>query len=114
MTKLREVNLKLGQPAAADALKRLAFEVKHSRSLGCTALKIIHGYGSTGAGGRIRVEARKSLRRMEDSGEIRGVIAGEDFSIFHEKTLHAFQRCGDLRKDPDLERHNNGMTIILL
>ena len=26
----------------------------------------------------------------------------------------AFRRCGELRRDRDLERHNNGVTIILL
>lgn len=114
MTKLREVNLEWGRPPVNEALKRLAFEIRHSRSLGCTALKIIHGYGSTGAGGRIRVEARNYLKRLEESREIRGVILGEEFSIFHSGTLNAFQRCGELRKDSDLERHNNGISIILL
>ena len=104
----------LGKPTVNAAIKRLTFELHHSRSLGCAALKIIHGYGSSGTGGRIRVEARSYLARLKGRGEIRDVIYGEDFSIFNPAVLEAFRRCDGLRKDPDRERHNNGITIILL
>lgn len=77
-------------------------------------MKIIHGYGSSGTGGRIRVEARSYLARLKGRGEIRDVIYGEDFSIFNPAVLEAFRRCDGLRKDQDRERHNNGVTIILL
>lgn len=114
MSELREVNLERGMPTAQTALSQLALELRRSRSMGYTALKIIHGYGSTGKGGKIRVQARSRLERMKGAGEIRGYIPGEEFSIFNSATLEAFRRCGALRKDPDLERHNNGVTIILL
>ena len=50
--KLREVNLELGKPSLDQAMKRLAMEVTHSRSMQCAVLKIIHGYGSSGTGGK--------------------------------------------------------------
>lgn len=114
MSELREVNLERGLPTAQTALSQLALELRRTRSMGYTALKIIHGYGSSGKGGKIRVQARSRLERMKEAGEIRGYIPGEEFSIFNSDTLEAFRRCGALRKDPDLERHNNGVTIILL
>ena len=112
--RLREVNLELGKPTVNAAIKRLTFELHHSRSLGYAAVKLIHGYGSSGAGGRIRVEARAYLARLKSRGEIQAVIFGEDFSLFNPAVLEAFRRCDDLRKDPDRERHNNGVTIVLL
>jgi len=111
---LREINLEEGKPTASAAVRRLTFEIHHSRQLGATALKIIHGYGSTGAGGRIRVEARNYLLRLKGRREIADYIIGEQFSIFDEQTRAAFLRCGDLRKEHDLERHNNGVTYIIL
>ena len=111
---LREINLEVGKPFVEQAIQRLTMEVQRSRKLGCTVLKIIHGYGSSGKGGRIRVEARACLIRMKERGELRDVIPGEEFTIFEPQTLAAFQRCPSLRRDPDLERHNNGVTIILL
>lgn len=111
---LREVNLERGMPRADQAIRQLTFELQRSRSLGFTALKLIHGYGSSGTGGRIRIEARSYLSRLQAKREIAGLIPGEEFSIFNPATLEAFRRCGDLRQDRDLDRHNNGVTFVLL
>lgn len=111
---LREVNLEDGRPFVDAAIRRLTFEIHSSNSQGLAVLKIIHGYGSTGSGGRIRVEARQYLDRLRHRKEIFGYLTGEQFSIFDEATRAAFSRCGDLRKDRDLERHNNGVTFIIL
>ncbi len=114
MGKLREINLEIGMPAAADAVKRLTFEVHNSKALKYTVVKIIHGYGSTGKGGKIRIAARERLQFLMTKGEIHGFIPGESFSIFDEQTRKAFTLCPDLRKDRDLERSNNGVTFIIL
>ena len=111
---LREVNLEENKPTVDAAIRRLTYELHQSRRMGCAVLKIIHGYGSSGTGGRIRVESRNYLSRLKARGEIADFIPGEEFSIFHSGTLAAFRRCDALRRDPDLERHNNGITIILL
>ena len=82
--------------------------------MGYSVVKIIHGYGSTGKGGRIRVETRRYLAEQKRKGLIRDFIPGEDFSIFNEATRNAFALCGDLRRDDDLERYNNGITVVVL
>lgn len=110
----REINLELGRPSTDTAIKRLTFEIHNSKSLGCSVLKIIHGYGSSGKGGTIRVEARSYLSRLKSKSNIKGFIEGERFSIFDEETRKAFSLCPELRKDSDLERHNNGVTFIIL
>jgi hypothetical protein len=111
---LREINIKADMPTADDAVRRITYHLHSSKKLGYTALKIIHGYGSTGAGGKIKVRARKYLDEQKRRGVIKYYIPGEDFSIFDEATRNAFDACGELRGDPDLERHNNGMTIVIL
>ena len=114
MGELRQANLERGMPTVDQAVKQLAFELRYSRGQGFSALKLIHGYGSSGTGGSIRRRVRQELQRLKDRGEVADFIPGEEFSIFHAGTLAAFRRCGALRRDPDLERHNNGVTIILL
>lgn len=114
MSVLREVNLELGRPTVDAAIRRLTFEINHSRTIGDSVLKIIHGYGSSGTGGRIRIEARNYLSRLKTQGAISGFIPGEQFSIFNADTLTAFRLCGALRQDRDLERSNNGVTFILI
>ena len=111
---LSEVNIKSDMPSADDAIKRITYNIKNAGAFGVSAIKIIHGYGSTGKGGIIRIEARKYLERQKKNGSIKDYITGEDFSIFDESTRKAFQVCDALRRDSDLERHNNGITLVIL
>lgn len=111
---LKEVNIKADMPTAADAVKRVTFHLRNSKAHGCAVLKIIHGYGSHGTGGKIRTEVRGYLARQKAQRLIKDFIPGEDFSIFDQTTRDAFQLCDELRRDSDLERHNNGVTIVIL
>ena len=111
---LKEVNLKYDMPAADLAVRRTTYAIQNGRALGASALKLIHGYGSHGKGGRIRTEVRAYLERQKRRGQIRDFIPGERVSIFDEATRGAFLRCEDLRRDPDLDRSNNGVTFVLL
>ena len=71
--RLREVDLERGMPTVRAALQQLSFELWRGRSLGCAAVKLIHGYGSSGKGGRIRVEARACLTlHPVSSGDFKG------------------------------------------
>ncbi len=111
---LREINIETGMPFVKEALKHMETEIGRSKKMGVRVLKIIHGYGSSGTGGKIRREARRYLEDLEDWGKIEYFITGEAFSIFHEDTRSAFLICNDLRQDRDLDRHNNGVTFIVL
>jgi len=111
---LREVNIKSGMPTVDEAIRKITYNIKTAAPLGVSAIKLIHGYGSTGKGGGIRTESRQYLERQKSRGKIKDFIAGEDFSIFDEKTRKAFAVCDELRRDSDLERHNNGITIVIL
>ena len=111
---LREVNIKADNATVDDAIRRITYNIRNAGPLGVSAIKFIHGYGSTGKGGAIRTESRKYLERQEKQGYIKGFITGEQFSIFDDATRKAFLVCDELRRDSDLERHNNGVTIVIL
>jgi hypothetical protein len=49
-------------PTVAEALQQLERELSHARQTGGGVLKLIHGYGSSGAGGEIRIAAQKRLK----------------------------------------------------
>ena len=114
MKGMREVNLELGRPTVSEALQRLEAELRQTRLLRDPVLKIIHGYGSSGTGGKIRTACRRILSEKKRLGQIRDFIPGEDFSIFSAATREAFSSCGALRQDRDLDRYNNGVTFIVL
>jgi len=101
-------------PTVDEAIRKITYNIKTAGATGVSAIKFIHGYGSTGKGGAIRTEARKYLDRQKARGQIKDFITGEDFSIFNEATRNAFQLCDALRRDSDIERHNNGITIVIL
>ena len=111
---LTEVNIKSDLPTADLAVRRVTYAIRNGATLGAGAVKIIHGYGSTGKGGKIRTETRRYLQQQKDSRLIKDYIIGENFSIFNEPTRSAFLVCDDLRRDHDLERSNNGITIVIL
>ena len=101
-------------PSVDDAIRRITYNIKNAPAFGVTAIKLIHGYGASGKGGAIRIQARKYLDRQIERNQIKYYIKGEDFSIFDEATRNAFAVCDMLRRDSDLERHNNGITIVIL
>ncbi len=111
---LKVINLEQGLPTSDAAIRRLTYEMHAARTLGFQALKLIHGYGSSGKGGRIRQEARLYLERQTKKGLLRMIVWGERFSIFDEDTRLLLAACPELRRDDDLERHNNGVTFVLL
>lgn len=110
---VEELNIKSDLPAAGEALRRVARIIQNGNAGNRGAVKIIHGYGSTGKGGKIRAEVRRYLAGQKLKGLIKDFIPGEEFSIFGKATRDAFELCGELRGDRDLERCNNGITIIV-
>lgn len=110
----RTVNFELGMPSVSEIPKRLENEMALSKSYGVRVLKIIHGYGSSGKGGKIRTTLRRMLDEMVKKGSIKAVIYGEKFSIFDESTRGILFLDKEIRKDHDLDRANNGITLIVL
>lgn len=101
-------------PLVAEALQRLETELAAAAQKKITVLKLIHGYGSTGAGGDIRIAVQKRLRELAQSGNIRGCIFGEDWSKSNEEAWRLLQSRSELKADSDLGRRNQGITIVLL
>lgn len=97
-----------------EALTRLERELASARRNGTSLLQIIHGYGSTGAGGDIRIVVQKRLREMADAGEIRGCIFGENWSKTDEATWALVKERPELKSDPQLGRGNRGITVVIL
>lgn len=101
-------------PTVPEALQQLDRELARARQTGCGVLKLIHGYGSSGAGGEIRLAAQKRLAEMASRGEIRACIFGEDWSKSDERAWALINARPELKQDTDLGRRNQGITIVAL
>ena len=97
-----------------EALQRLEQEIAGARKDGLAFLKIIHGYGSTGAGGDIRIAVQARLREMVEGGAIRGCVFGEEWGKSSEDVWRLLQERPELKGDSDLGRRNLGITVVLL
>jgi hypothetical protein len=108
------VNLKSDMPSVHEALQRLEREIAMARQQKHSLLKVVHGYGSTGAGGDIRIAVQKRLHELTQADQIRGCIFGENWSKSDEATWRLLQARSELKSDSDLGRRNAGITIVLL
>ena len=60
------------------------------------------------------MELQKYLTRLQNKREIRLFVPGERFEIFDQDTQKLLSACRELSRDKDLNRHNNGITVVLL
>src|ERR1700744_3540286 len=110
-TVIKTVMLKDGMPTVEEARGRLQSEIVLARQKGITVLKLVHGYGSSGVGGDLRISLQSTLRRMAAAGEIRDCIYGENWRTSNERTWELLKRMPELKADPDLGRGNRGFTL---
>jgi len=101
-------------PSVQEALQRLEREIALARQGKVGLLKIVHGYGSSGLGGDIRITVQRRLHELAEGGQIRGCIFGEQWSKSDDATWRLLRAQPELKSDPDLARHNRGITVVLL
>ena len=111
---IKTVNIKSDMPSVHEALQRLDHELAAARHKKAALLKLVHGYGSTGAGGDIRIAVQKRLYELWENGQIRACIFGENWSKSDDQTWKLLQSHPALKSDPDLGRRNQGVTIVVL
>jgi len=111
---IKIIDLEEGMPTVEEARLRLQHQLQVARKQGYTAVKLIHGYGSSGVGGSLRIELQKELVRMAGSASVRSFIAGENWRVSDEKTWELLKRYPEWKQDPDLGKGNKGICIVLL
>lgn len=114
MSSLRTFNVETGLPSLEEARRLVLTEIRHAKREGTRVLKIIHGYGSSGTGGKLCIGLRKSFRLRKQEGLLKEFILGEEFSIFNPTALALLEAVPELRGDPDLDAINEGITVLWL
>lgn len=109
----KTVNLEAGRPVVDVALQRLHEIIEDSARNNINVLTLIHGYGSSGKGGVIRTECRKTLDFFKAKGLISNFIAGEDFNKRSGVVKSLLRRYPQLGTDKHLNRGNRGITLVI-
>ena len=114
ISKIYEVNIEQGYPTVDIALKYLEHGISRAKAYGYPVIKLIHGYGSNGTGGKIKTAVQKELGRYKTSGKIREFAVGENFSPFDSATQRITAAYPDISRDKDYSKTNHGITIVLV
>ena len=111
--KMREINIKENMPNVEDAKRLLLSEMTRARFEKIHIIKVVHGYGSTGKGGAIKLAIPAFLKEQIKKNLISDFICGEEFSAMNEKTRMLLSRYPELKKDRDYGMRNIGITIVV-
>lgn len=112
--RIPQINLKEGMPRVQEAVAAMEQALIRARAGGVKAVKFIHGYGSSGVGGEIRMAVQSRLRAMERAGQVRTCIFGEDWSTSNAGTWALLKTRPELKADPHLGKKNLGITVVVI
>jgi hypothetical protein len=111
---MKTIIVKEGMPSVEEARARLLSELRSARQTGVKILKLVHGYGSSGLGGDLRISLQSTLRQMCERQEINDCIYGENWRASDERSWEVLKRMPELKTDSDLGKGNKGVTIVIL
>jgi polyphosphate kinase 2 (PPK2 family) len=107
------INLEENMPTVQAARLKLEQALRTAKARKAPALKIIHGYGSSGRGGAIKADAHALLRAKHAAAEIKAFAPGEEFSPFYAAARKLIDACPELARDRDFAKANHGITVVL-
>lgn len=111
---IRSINLKEGLPTVAGAILKLKRELKEAKAERRKLVRLIHGYGSSGVGGEIRVGVRKQLQAMLKVKKILSFVPGDGYSKHTNAGIGLLSRHPTLRSSLRTDAENPGITFVEL
>jgi hypothetical protein len=108
---LKEFDIHHGLPSVEVALQSLEMFIKLSKN-NSSVIKIIHGYGSTGKGGLIKIACRAEIEKKYRQGIVKAYIPGEAIStpMGFDETIRLYQKL--IQTDSDYRKGNDGITYV--
>ncbi len=107
--KIKTINLKEGMPPVDEALDTLSVELDSAREQGVKVLRIIHGYGSSGTGGKIKQAVIQELKSRH-----RAYVVGDRYSEDTHQGRDLLRQFPGLRSTLRSDRNNPGITFVKL
>jgi hypothetical protein len=110
-TNFIKVDIEKGLPLVEEAIHTFETYLVRAEELGVRALLILHGYGSSGQGGKIRRHFRELLEANQWANRVNEYYFGEEL-----RSLSSLKITAQLKKELEKERFvsNPGCTLLLL
>ena len=112
--KIQTINLKKEMLFVDEALGTLSLELDLARSQGVKILRVIHGYGSSGTGGRIKQAVIQELASLSRAGKVQAYVVGDRYSEHTNQGRDLLNEFPDLGSTLVSDRHNPGITFVQL
>ena len=97
-----------------EALATLSLELNLARSQGVKILRIIHGYGSSGTGGKIKEAVIQELASLSRAGRVHAYVVGDRYSEHTPQGRDLLTQFPGLGSTLASDRHNPGITFVQL
>jgi hypothetical protein len=97
-----------------EAHQRLSDAINVASYKGEDVLVVVHGYGSSGTGGRILSMVRSEANRALRAGGLTGWIAGEDLGGRSRRARELVRRLPALADIDVWQRENPGITVLIV
>lgn len=110
---MKIINLEHGMPFVDEAIDRLNADINYFKNKE-VVIKFIHGYGSSGVGGKIRKAVIKKLEQLKNEKVIVDYIPGTAFQSFCGKIDVITKYNKWLKNDSDYGKNNDGITYVIL
>ena len=113
--RIATIDIESGMLACDEALSKVQNEIEVlAINNQVKVLKVIHGYGSKGTGGKIKREIILLLQTLVRQNKIKDFAPNERFTQQNEKYTKYFKLYPELLIDSDLQNLNPGITLIFL
>lgn len=111
---MKEYNIKNDMPTVEIALKRVDACIQEARYQRLKVIKIVHGYGSTGVGGEIKIALHQHLKQKQNTNKIKAYIPGDAFSDLFgfDQIISKYNHL--IAGDNDMRVGNKGITFMIL
>ena len=112
--KVRTVNIKDGLPLVEDGKHLLESAVARARQDGVELIRVIHGWGSSGTGGRLGKACRRQCERWARESVIVRCCPGEAYGKGRLVTQEWIRRYPELKRSILTDTENYGITFVEL
>lgn len=113
--RIATIDIERGMLACDEALSKVQNEIEVlAINKQVKVLKVIHGYGSKGTGGKIKKELLFLLQTLVRQNKIKDFAPNDRFTQQSEKYGKYFKLYQELLIDSDLQNLNPGITLIFL
>ncbi len=106
---LMTLNLKKGMPTVQEALLRFDQQVASAQMRGVKLIRVIHGWGSGGEGGKIRTALLQHLRRVRS---VRSFVNGEGYADTTNEGRRLLSAFPELKGTLTPDSRNPGITFV--